>query len=292
MSHLQSYLTFCKLHNHPICPTIDTLSLFVVFMCHHINPKSVSAYLSRICNTLELHFPNIHTIRLNPLVVQTLSGMKKLHRGLTLHCCHLLTEEDLLLLLARYDTNSYDDCLFLAIVFCGFHMLLRVGELTDPDSVAKRSFLKTTLRNTLNIWSDRYSYHLPYHKGDHFFEGNIVMVLSVLQASRCPVNWMKRYIMLRDAHFPLLPELWLTSIGCTPTYTWVISRLRTTLDNEVRGHSLRSGGATALALAGASDDVIQSMGRWASDTFRIYIRKHLVLLHALIHNNATPSTDV
>ena len=56
-SHLQSYLTFCKLHDHPICPTVDTLSFFVVFMCHHINPKSISTYLSGICNTLELQFP-------------------------------------------------------------------------------------------------------------------------------------------------------------------------------------------------------------------------------------------
>jgi hypothetical protein len=49
------------------------------------------------------------------------------------------------------------------------------------------------------------------------------------------------------------------------------------------GHSLRSGGATALALMGVCDDLIQAIGRWASDTFRIYIWKHPVLLQALIH---------
>src|SRR5882724_6749465 len=85
---------------------------------------------------------------------------------------------------------------------------------------------------------------------------------------------------------PTLPELWLTSSGDTPSYSWVITHLHATLGHEVGGHSLGSGGTTALALAGISDDAIQSMGRWASDTFRIYIRKHPVLLHALIHNKS------
>jgi len=58
-SHLQSYLSFCKLHNCPTNLTNDTLSFYVVFMCHHINPHSVNVYLSGICNTLEPHFPDI-----------------------------------------------------------------------------------------------------------------------------------------------------------------------------------------------------------------------------------------
>src|SRR5882724_3200104 len=112
-SHLQSYLSFCKLHDRPIIPTIDTLSFYVVFMCHHINPKSVTAYLSGICNSLEPHFPDVCKIHLDPLVVCMLAGMKKLRRGQTV--CHQcpLTEEDLIVLFARFDTGDYDDCLFL-----------------------------------------------------------------------------------------------------------------------------------------------------------------------------------
>ena len=37
-SALNSYLNFVKLHNLPVDPTPDTLSLFTVYMCHHINP--------------------------------------------------------------------------------------------------------------------------------------------------------------------------------------------------------------------------------------------------------------
>jgi len=40
-------------------------------------------------------------------------------------------------------------------------------------------------------------------------------------------------------------------------------------------HSLRSGGANALSLAGYSDRQIQKMGRWRSATFKEYIREKL-----------------
>jgi hypothetical protein len=40
-------------------------------------------------------------------------------------------------------------------------------------------------------------------------------------------------------------------------------------------HSLRSGGANALSLAGFSDTKIQKMGRWRGATFKDYVRKEL-----------------
>ena len=67
-SHLQSYLAFCKLHHRAIEPTPETLSFYVVFMCHHINPRSVSAYLSGICNTLEPHFQDVQKACMHPII--------------------------------------------------------------------------------------------------------------------------------------------------------------------------------------------------------------------------------
>ena len=40
-------------------------------------------------------------------------------------------------------------------------------------------------------------------------------------------------------------------------------------------HSLRSGGANALALAGYSDTQIQKMGRWRGAMFKEYVRNAL-----------------
>ena len=40
-------------------------------------------------------------------------------------------------------------------------------------------------------------------------------------------------------------------------------------------HSLRSGGANALALSGYSDTQIQKMGRWRGAKFKEYVRNEL-----------------
>src|SRR5580704_11500457 len=58
-SALNSYISFCKLHNFDITPTEETLSFFVVYMSYHIKPQSVDSYLSGICNQLEPHFPDV-----------------------------------------------------------------------------------------------------------------------------------------------------------------------------------------------------------------------------------------
>jgi hypothetical protein len=75
----------------------------------------------------------------------------------------------------------------------------------------------------------------------------------------------------------LHPELWLTSSGEVPTRNWFIKHLYNFFPKEIAGQSLRSGGATSLAEAGADLATIQ-----ASKAFNIYIRKHPVLLHAII----------
>ena len=45
--------------------------------------------------------------------------------------------------------------------------------------------------------------------------------------------------------------------------------------DRIDTHSLRSGGANALSLAGFQDREIQKMGRWRSATFKEYIREEL-----------------
>jgi len=48
-----------------------------------------------------------------------------------------MPEEDLNALFLQHDTNNYDACLFMAIILSGFNALLCMGELTQPDSIAK-----------------------------------------------------------------------------------------------------------------------------------------------------------
>jgi hypothetical protein len=95
-SGTNSYLAFCHLHHRPVDPTPETLSFFTVFMCHHINPKSVDNYLSGVCNNLESFFPNVRTARNSVIVSRTLAGCKRLY-GHPSRRKRALTRDDLLI---------------------------------------------------------------------------------------------------------------------------------------------------------------------------------------------------
>ena len=280
-SALNSYLTFCNLHHLPVDPTPDTLSFYVVFLSTYIKPDSVNAYLSGICRQLEPFFPDVRQNRRSMLVSRTLTGcMRRFGTAVTRKTP--LSHANLLFLIDSLVSHpSYDDLLFLAMVLTGFHALMRLGELAFPDKKSLRNYRKIALRHSVAIMLGRYSFFLPCHKGDRFFEGNTILV----QQKNTPTDPYKpflAYLAARDAHFPLNPELWLTSKGQVPTRHWFMSRLRRFFPKEIAGHSMRSGGATSLAEAGADLATIQAVGRWSSDAFRIYIRKNPVLIHAVL----------
>ncbi|KAF8585598.1 hypothetical protein K439DRAFT_1255550, partial [Ramaria rubella] len=229
-------------------PTIDILSFYIVYMSHHIKPQSVGSYLSGICNLLEPHFPNVHELRKHQLVVHTLNGMKKLRGAHPPARKWPISDSDLLCLLDHYASPSYDNLLFIMMLLTGFHALLRTAEFTQPESLSKQDSRKCVLWHSLSFQLDHFSFLLPYHKADRFFEGNIVMVHMRSPPHRlCPLVAMCSYATARDRLFPYHPELWLTSEGNMSTYSWFVSRLHAILDCDIGGHSIRSGGATALA---------------------------------------------
>jgi hypothetical protein len=280
-SALNSYLTFCNMHNLPVDPTPDTLSFYVVFLSSHIEPRSVNSYLSGICRQLEPFFPDIRQNRKTILVARTMAGCLRrfstpIKRKAPFSHANLLYVLDSLA-----SAPTHDNLLFVTILFNGFHALLRLGESTFPDKKEHRNYRKISLRHTVSILPTQYSYFLPSHKGDRFFEGNIILVQKIATATDPYIHFVK-YIDSRDRLFPLHPELWLTSTGCVPTRHWFLSRLRKFFPKEFAGQSIRSGGATSLAEAGADLATIQAAGRWSSKAFRIYLRKNPVLLHAII----------
>jgi len=123
-SALNSYLTFCKIHNFPIEPTEETFSFFIVYMSTHIKPDSVNSYLSGICNQLEPFFPDVRKRQASILVSQTLAGYR-CHFGMPIHCKRPLSKTDLETVISHIGTSlDHDEKLFLAILLTGFHGLL------------------------------------------------------------------------------------------------------------------------------------------------------------------------
>jgi hypothetical protein len=129
--------------------------------------------------------------------------------------------------------------------------------------------------------TNTYSFWLPTHKADTTFEGNRIMVKKITGAPD-PHPIMDQYIKSRDVLFPFHPQLWLKSNGSVPLCSWFIRRLHHYFSAHIAGQSLRAGGATAMAEAGAEPQLIKGAGQWSSTAFERYIRKNPVVLHALI----------
>lgn len=280
-SALNSYLNFCRLHNLPIDPTPDTLSFFTVYMCHHIKPKSVGAYLSGICQQLEPYFPKIRENRRSPLVQRTLIGCARL-RAIPTTRKKALTIDDLSKVSLYYaNSTMHDDYLFLSLLLTGFYALMRLGELTYPDDKTIQNPRKVTRRCSAIIRDDSYEFFLPGHKADKIFEGNRIIIRRN-DLINDPYRHFVTYLKSRDHLFPASSPLWLRSDGSIPTRSFFIKRLHLFFDKSIAGQSMRAGGATSLAENGVAPTIIQAIGRWASDTFQIYIRKNPVLIQALL----------
>ena len=160
----------------PVEPTEETLSFFTVFMSSHIKPDSVDSYLSGIANQLEGFFPDVHKNRNSILVSQTLAGCKH-HFGTSVHHKRPLSRANLLFLILKIGlSKSHDDKLFLAMIITGFYALLRLAEMAFPDKLKMRNYKKVTLHHTVNVSSTVFSFLLPGHKADRFFEGNTILI--------------------------------------------------------------------------------------------------------------------
>lgn len=270
-SHLNSYADFILLHCIDFEPNPLTLSLFIVFMSQHIKPTSVEGYLTGIIHSLLPLYPKILDWRTSLMVRQTLCGCKKSYNTAVLRK-RPLSMTDLNHVANIYITHrSYDDLLFLAQLLVGFYGLLCLGELCYLDSPNLNRPTKMTARESLQISPSSLEFLLPYHKADHYFEGNKVLILAN-PSSTDSIAAMYHYLNHRNIKFPKHHDLWIRSDGKRPCHSWFLKRLRKFFDKDTAGQSIRSGGATALAEHGVRLDIIQAMGHWASNTFLIYIR--------------------
>ena len=178
-----------------------------------------------------------------------------------------------------------DDLLFNAIILTSFHTLLHLSKATQPDAHSKCTFCKVTLRLSVRLTPTMFSLTLPTHKANLFFKSSMILIES-RSGPLCPHCPFISYLAAHDTRFPLHAQLWLRSTGQVPTYSWVVNRMKHTWDSDIGGHSLCSGGATALTLAGTADDHIQAWGCWSSNAYQTYICKHPDMLQSLLHGHS------
>src|SRR5258708_32644480 len=184
---------------------------------------------------------------------------------------------------------SHDDLLFIGIMFTGWYCLLHLGELVSPDDHSLRDFWKAIQCHSVKFASTPHphaAFFLPMHKADCLWEGSSI-VLEQCLGPLDPLPIFKSYLKSRDTLFPHLPDLWLTKVGKIPMRSWFIMKLRTLFpSDDVAGHSLRSGSATTLALAGTPLEHIQMIGCWSSQAFLIFLHQNPILLQGSLSGHS------
>ena len=119
---------------------------------------------------------------------------------------------------------------------------------------------KVMKRFEVEITRDGFWLLLPGHKGDRFFEWSTLQLFPS-SASYSATHHFCQYLLVCDAKFRWLPDLWLWEDGSLPTRQWFTSKLQQYFPAGISGHSLRAGGVTALAVVGVPDEHICFRGR-------------------------------
>lgn len=191
------------------------------------------------------------------------------------------------------DLNNYDQLvIFTAMVVATFG-LLRTGEFAvknkanyDPVKTLYPSNLKTIRDDNNNI--KYYILRLKVSKTDIFRQG-VDITLGHGIGDIDPIKLITRMIAMRIrltknrkvfSNLRILPNSFLFVLkNGKPLSRYDITSKLAYLCNKCgldpkrhKGHSFRIGGATSLARRGFPSHIIQVLGRWRSDCYRIYTR--------------------
>lgn len=155
------------------------------------------------------------------------------------------------------------------LAFAGF---LRIGEFTWSSGDLNEEFASYfAVRRSVALHNDHLEFSLPSSKTDPFRRG-VTIAIAAADDDACAVRSL-RYLFTT---FPSAATDPLFNPGKPFTRHLVAQELRRILrylgfKGHYSGHSFRRGAATSARESGLSEDEIQLLGRWKSDSYKLYI---------------------
>ena len=256
-------------------------------------PSTLRTYLSSICSLHEeLGFRNL--LEDKPLVNRCWKGIKRFAGASKMVRRPITT--DILAQIKSLLNDTFASSLFFAAVSLATYGLLRMGEFTTHAATSKNSnpFKLLTLQqiklmtengNEIDIQSPhlfdqvtnmsitlRTSKTDPFRKTVTIRIGHAVPVQAmltylrvhpVLNSSQPNLN-SPLFVQSQTNHQPMTRDI------VIKVTRHLLARLGFD-EKEFFGHSFRKGGATSLSKAGVAESVIQLVGRWTSDCYKLYI---------------------
>ena len=211
----------------------------------------------------------------SPRLERVIAGLRRMRGEAETLERRPITKDLLLQMLPSFSRRTREGSTLHAAFCLAFAAFLRIGEFTytakdleDPDF--SQWFLT---RRSVTLHEDHLELTLPASKTDPFRRG-ITLKIAASGDEACPVQAL-RHLFRWEAP----PD--------SPLFQWEGAFTRQLVTNKLReiltllgvkghysGHSFRRGAATSAREAGCSSEEIQLLGRWKSDSYRLYIVTH------------------
>ena len=185
---------------------------------------------------------------------------------------------------------SYDDLMLWAASVTTFFTFCRSGEITvenekhyDPKIHLSYSDIAADSSASPNV----ILLNIKQSKTDQLRKG-VKVVIGRTNDDLCPVSALLSYLSHRG-NFPGPLFCWQNKIPLSKSK--FVSHVRLGLlranlpADKYAGHSFRIGAATTAASAGIEDSTIQTLGRWQSSSYLLYIRldhRHMASLSSTL----------
>ena len=237
--------------------------------------KTLKAYITGLRSVhVDMGYEDLSPFH-SPRIERVIAGIRRLRGEAGTLERRPITKDLLLQMLPCFDCGTREGST-LHTAFClAFAAFLRVGEFTySAKDLADPDFSQWFLtRRSVTLHEDHLELTLPASKTDPFRRG-ITLKIAASGDEACPVQAL-RHLFRWEA----------PSDG--PLFKWegpftrqlVTGKLREVLTllgvkGHYSGHSFRRGAATSAREAGCSNEEIQLLGRWKSDSYRLYIVTH------------------
>jgi hypothetical protein len=273
----KSYLLFHeRTKSSPFPITEHKLCDWIAYLASNIAPKTIRVYMYAVRSLCvdggsSISFKHMHQLQ------RVYNGIKK-HHGITSTRPRLpITIGMLQSMYMHLDMQVRDDVVVWAAFTLAVANMLRVSEF----AVTRFNQQPAPITHSdINLKASRMYYELRIRqsKTDQYSQGRTVRVFGT-GAVTCPVRAMRHMVLLvhnnsspppQAAVFVMQNGQLLSRRIVERKLKWLVERIGLNPSNY-NTHSLRRGGATSYALANVSDRMIQHIGGWASESYKLYI---------------------
>ena len=271
-------MSSCRIAGAPPFPaSLFNLARWIAELgIRNLKAKTIKSYLAAVRSSQVDIGTTQDELKLfsHPTLFRTIAGIRRMNGEANTRERRPITRQVLLRILPLFDITSLWGATMHASFCLAFAAFLRIGEFTWSRADRSASFQQWHItRGSVLLHPDHLQLSLPSSKTDTFRAG-VTLTIAAAFDEACAVSSIRNLF----TRFPHPQNSPLFDLGPTTPFTrqLVTETLRSCLRTlgymgNYSGHSFRRGAATSAREAGLTDEEIQLLGRWKSDSYRLYI---------------------